>query len=454
MRRLTTLRRSFPTARLLVAPFRWIGKSRRRILGTVLILLAIPAVPLLWWAMQLWGLPDIGEPFDIAAFRSRTIPEDRNAVVLYRQAERKLKPISQFEKHTTNQVDPLARWSKTTPEIRRWLEANHEALELYRQGTKRPDALDLDSRSDGRVLDHAFWALRNLALLEGSRREDLRDMAGAWIWYRANLRYLDHIGMHGADEARQIAQMWQQNLRERVAAWAADPRTTPVMIRQAIDDVAACESLAPSELDTLKLKYLNLVQMLDDPKSFIADAPPAWLLSVASGKSAQTLLAFVSPEQMRSIVRACRSWRRETDRSRRVIRLLVANWLAYYELPAEGRPKPDLEASSIVDIYAFGSNVPAKARALSSKALGRWLETIGDAQIVLRMLDLRTVRIREWANQNELLILLGTALYRRDHGKDPPSPEALVGPYLKSLPGDLPDDGQNQAEPSAGTPVE
>ena len=38
------------------------------------------------------GLPDIGDPFDVQAFRSFTIPEDRNAFVLYRQAADRLKP--------------------------------------------------------------------------------------------------------------------------------------------------------------------------------------------------------------------------------------------------------------------------------------------------------------------------------------------------------------------------
>ena len=86
MTRLASLRRSFPTVRLIVAPFRWIGKSRRRLWCVVLVVLTIVAGPPLWWATQLWGLPDIGDPFDVAAFQIMTIPDDRNAFVLYRQA--------------------------------------------------------------------------------------------------------------------------------------------------------------------------------------------------------------------------------------------------------------------------------------------------------------------------------------------------------------------------------
>ena len=41
------------------------------------------------------------------------------------------------------------------------------------------------------------------------------------------------------------------------------------------------------------------------------------------------------------------------------------------------------------------------------------------------------------------MIMLAGELYRRDHGADPPSDEALVGPYLK----ELPDDGLGRRGP-------
>src|SRR5207248_716542 len=72
-----TLRRNFPTlCWLSTAPFRWFGKSRRRIWAVASVVLAMIAGPPLWWAIQLVGLPDIGEPFDVQAFRSFTIPDD------------------------------------------------------------------------------------------------------------------------------------------------------------------------------------------------------------------------------------------------------------------------------------------------------------------------------------------------------------------------------------------
>jgi hypothetical protein len=121
--------------------------------------------------------------------------------------------------------------------------------------------------------------------------------------------------------------------------------------------------------------------------------------------------------------------------------LAVANWLAYYELPENRRPAPDMNVTGQFDFYAFGLEAPAKARALSPSALDRWLKTTSDAQQLLRIWDLRAVRLREHANHRALVVLLASQLYRRDHGTDPPSEEALVGPYLK----ELPDDGLGEA---------
>src|SRR5262245_41158773 len=140
----STATRSFPTLRYLSAPFRWLFRSRRRVLTASALLLAIVAVPPVWWWTQLLGLPDVGDPFDPEAFRSFTIPDDRNAFVLYRQATDRLKPLdgaiassgarvvgvlpmvsgllptqargpSRDEK-----IDLLAAWSQADPRIRRW----------------------------------------------------------------------------------------------------------------------------------------------------------------------------------------------------------------------------------------------------------------------------------------------------------------------------------------------
>ena len=58
------------------------------------------------------------------------------------------------------------------------------------------------------------------------------------------------------------------------------------------------------------------------------------------------------------------------------------------------------------------------------------------------------------ANHHALVMLLATHLYRRERGTEPPTPEALVGPYLKRLPAEYPEEGWNEVKPGAAETVE
>jgi len=173
MAQTSTSSRNFPTLRYLAAPFQWFFRSRRRVTTAAAVLLAMIAAPSLWWSIQLLGLPDVGEPFDVGAFRSFPIPDDRNAFVLYQQAVRLFKPL-----------DPKFKWSPLNPYLdtpqpksvaaaRRWVEDNREAMELFRRGAERPDALDLIPSTDPewwRMIE-ALWWFHELAQLEAGRLE-------------------------------------------------------------------------------------------------------------------------------------------------------------------------------------------------------------------------------------------------------------------------------------------
>jgi hypothetical protein len=432
MSRIATLHRSFPTLVMLGAPLRWIGKSRRRICGATLLLLAIIASPSLWWATQLVGLPEIDDPFDVAEFRAFTVPEDRNAFVLYSRAATLFNANPGDLKRGNGNVDMLPRWSQADPEIRRWAEQNREALEVYRKGTERPDALDPAIGSDRENLKTvgALWSLRLLALLEASRLEEQDDMAGAWRWYRAVLRTIHHVGMHASFERRNLILRWHRELHNRLTTWADDRRTAPALLRRALDDVVACEELAPSERDSLKAGFLEVMSLLDGPSN------PGRAVPLARFRRFWNPNYTLNPEQIQGVWNAWRFCRREPERSRRIVRLVTANWLAYLNMPVGDRPKPDPKVASF-DLYSFGQQSPAQARALSPEALERWINSAYDAQKVLHYLVGNGIPIVERANHADLLVLLGAALYHRDHGSDPPTPEALVGPYLKSLPAEF-----------------
>jgi hypothetical protein len=438
--------RNFPTLRYLAAPFRWLLRSRRRVATVVAVFLAMIAALPLWWSIQLLGLPDIGEPFDLEAFRSFRIPDDRNAFVLYRQAAAALKPLKSLVRPTGVPANQPGPWPKDDAEARRWVEENREAMELYRRGTERPDALDLvppNSPQSGEML-RTLRSFHVLAQLAAGSLEQQGDMAGAWDWYRTAFRATDRLGLHGVLTMRVVAQRWHAELQGRVVTWAADPRTTPAMLRQALDDAIAFGAVIRSESYTLMAEYAQLEAMLDSPQN-----PSRYVPLMPLYRRISYLRYFVGREQMLALSDAWRFWRREPERSRRVLRLVFANWLAYDALPPERRPAPDPKLSGSYDFYAFGPEAPAGARALSPVALDRWLASTTDASEMLRGMSFQGIHhLQERSNHRALVVLLARALYRRDHGADPPSDQALVGPYLERLPNDGSD--SDEPGPAAG----
>ena len=116
-------------------------KRLRQLLRVVVVLAACVAVAAtvfaIWWLNSLNGLPDIGDPFDVAAFRAFSIPDDQNAFAFFRRAHEKLTPIRWGE--GPHPEDRKFSWSIANPKWREWAGENREALELFLQGAERAD---------------------------------------------------------------------------------------------------------------------------------------------------------------------------------------------------------------------------------------------------------------------------------------------------------------------------
>jgi hypothetical protein len=60
-------------------------RKRLRRLWRVTLVLTVAATALAaWWLDSLHGLPDIGDPFDVAAFRAFSVPDDQKAFTFLR----------------------------------------------------------------------------------------------------------------------------------------------------------------------------------------------------------------------------------------------------------------------------------------------------------------------------------------------------------------------------------
>ena len=97
-----------------------------RVLLVVTIGLAVAAGALaIWWLNSLNGLPDIGDPFDVTAFRA-AIPDERNAFAWFRRAEKMLTPWPELP-GAVDRFSPTVSWSKADPRLRAWVEENRRA---------------------------------------------------------------------------------------------------------------------------------------------------------------------------------------------------------------------------------------------------------------------------------------------------------------------------------------
>jgi len=151
------------------------------ILGGLTLILGLS----IWRVRDVSDLPDVGDPFDVAeAQRPLVVAEEDNAFILYEEAEAKLgKPPEQLQRAEFSAL----LWARMGPEVRSYLEQNRPALELWRSGTDRPDALYCQpgtaSFNTSRRPVWDLWPLCKLALLEGDRLEAAGKLSEAWPWY-------------------------------------------------------------------------------------------------------------------------------------------------------------------------------------------------------------------------------------------------------------------------------
>jgi hypothetical protein len=303
--------------------------ARRAVVAAVV--LAVGGV--IGWAFHpLRGLPDIGDPFDVAEARALAVDPAENAFILYQVAAARVVP---------NAVDaPPSRWDQAGPSTRAWVEANRPALELWREGAERPDALYLDpatARYDTLLpVTQELRRFAELALLEASRLEGEGDLAGAWGWYRAVLRSGVHSGRNGGVIERMVGGGLFELALAPIKRWAADPRVDATLRARALAEAREARAMSRPWSHTLKLEYLVVRNSLED--TALARST-AFMGSIGLARRPLFTVfgrTFSLDDFRRS--RPVLGFQAEPEASRRLARLVYANWLAHVDLPAADRP--------------------------------------------------------------------------------------------------------------------
>jgi hypothetical protein len=412
------------------------ARGRRRLLLLfAYALVLVPVMGLAWRELQLVGLPDVGDPFDTAKFAAREVPDDQNAFVFYRRAGELLKPLRPTSGGIMSPgAGPALKGApppgaptrpRYQPNMMEWVQDNREALDVWLQGTRCPDALDIrpsELRIDSRM--DTLQQLRDfakMAQLEGNRLEDEGDMAGAYRMYQAILRSSRHASLNGTLIGRLVGVATHGIAAGAVEQWADDKRTGPDLLRVALQDAREFQRTRVPNSFAFKHEYFWAMNLFNDPNETAK-------IDHDEQVREQEFSNFL-PLGLRT-----KRWlRHEPERSRRVYRLWAANWFAYCDLSRDERPG-HLGSRSVL-VFKPGTNPPPNAHRLSPEDLRREIEAAPLARLILPSVgSVLGAMDREDLRNAGLIVALAEELYRRDHGGPPRTLGDLLGPYLDELP--------------------
>jgi hypothetical protein len=388
-----------------------------------------------WRGASLIGLPHVGDPFDVAAIREFKIPEEDDAMVLLRQAQERLTLMPGLPTAVLRR-GPSIGWSKAAPELRDWVKANRDLLELFRAASERKDGIPHPGIDRDFSYYHFVWEFAWLVLLEASRLEEQGDMEGAWSWYRSLFRMKVHVMRRGSVFQRFLADRHCSGLRPRIATWAADRRTSVPLLRTALAEVLAGEPKPEWDAFSLKVDYLAQMHEFDKEWGHVQQGEEADQHVKILGEDLPPNIAWLP-------YAAKRYFWNEPERSRRVMRLAFANWLAHAQNKDPQLQKPVVRAvfqggnrKTALYFYPVDPKAPATARKLAPADLAKWFLSTRDAKLLLDFWPWPAIRTTERREYRALVVTLADELYKRDHGKPPASEADLVGSYLDHLPSD------------------
>jgi hypothetical protein len=390
--------------------FAWIALAAVALIGSIVLLRST----------SLHGLPRIPDPFE--AYKDSVLPlaESENAFTFYRRAFDRYVDAANGSR-TIAFTDP----SQITPGLLTHLEANRESLGLWFEGTKRErGAFIVDTaHARGEIILDVTNKLRNrfsqLANLQAFQLQNQGDYNGSWTWVRANLRSSRHAAMSGFLAEKAIGYQIYQYATDQAIRWADDPKVDAMQLRQALSDVLVINELTTPASRIVLYECVTALNTLDNPvlreQSLTSIAPPS------SWKDRIKHRLLVAHGMLTN----------EPERSRRVIRLIAANWLSACDQPTAERRRRAVRPGRLT-LYTSG---PGETPAIGPADLELWYQSTSYAKVYDTVWPLfETILVRDEQARASLVVHLAEQLYKREQGREPSSVEELVGPYLKALP--------------------
>ena len=379
------------------------------------LLALIVLSPFLYRGYRISRIPDIGDPFDVAAFEAVEVPAADNAAEIYAAANAMLVR----GKYSFEDLDRVFDngWGDATDELQKLLIANERALDEWRQGTERP-TVQFESLKESTIFSiipsvYEPREFSRLARLRAERCLHENDATGAWDWLRAGVRSSRQLGQHGGLIERLLGLYTFYLAAQGINRWAADPRVDESLLQKAAEQFDEDDVMTPLTSVELKSEYVCYLHTIE------SDFPLAELGVIPAGsgvpESAFPAFMFVMGEP---------------EYSRRLMQHVFAGWLENVDLPKWKR-----DPKAIVGLGLYSPSLKS-GRLSASELESRW-RSFSLARALMPRLSLHEESVdREAAHRAALKPTLAAQRYYRLKGDWPGKLEDLVPDFLQKLPAD------------------
>lgn len=391
------------------------------------------AIPLMLFVLLLFSpflirgyrisqLPDIGEPFDVAALLKSLPPPDDQAEQLLADAKKLHREPMSAEIDLINEVNESG-WTPAADPLRTWLSDNAGMLREFRRAIEleawsRPFQTNHDAEAviESVQLQRAFIRLAQTqaecTLADG-------DADASWVWIQLMLRQSGHVARHGELLNRLVSNALTAVAFRSVQRFTESPIVTSDQLRKALADLQRFHADFPAKSDAFRWEYIrnwNNGLRLSDPytKTLLQGNHPSLDLNgIPMSLRGTTIWLLGDP-----------------DYSERAAKLVIQNWIDQVDLPP--RRRSPVLGTKVKVFDCPGSSSLISNQKLSHKVNEHCLAKFyfGDGIRAIESMD------RIEARWPAIELVTACQLYHRLHGEFPPTLSDLVPDILTTLPVD------------------
>ena len=398
--------------------------------GTVL---AVIVGVLCYRQAQLWGVPDIGHPFEVEKLGRIEIPPDENASPDYELAVKMLVPHREFEDNVDESEEFWKPWSEMHPILKDWLDDNSETLDVWLRGTEKKHCLEyqpIDRKME--YIVGPISEIRNLvrlASLSAKRAESKKKYEEAWNLYRAIFRYSFHLSQYGTSIEKTVSASIHSQAVTGTLRWSGFEGVSESRLQKAITNLRNDRRMVGKRSESVVAHYfitLDLLDRMDEMRKAANRVADDMSVLTAGYNTGVDFDSVRYPDPITIFIS------NEPELTRRLLQHQVVNLLGYADLPL--CEQPQLIESEVAYFQVDNGDEVRLSAEEFKKAVDR--SPLADKILLSGPGPINSIR-REEARHAMLECILAAQWYRRVHAEFPESLDQLVDEgMLTEIPND------------------